>query len=214
MHASHLTRPGLFLVVGLTLGAPAGIATRHLASAQPEPVEASAPSSSSRSEADCEALQERARELDTQAEALAMTASLLHGQLARIGGVPIPWPDDRDPVEAEQTLASRTEELLLERYGEGAPEAQLELYCEEYPCLITFVVPHAVEEQATATERVSRASAELLGLRQFSFTFDTIEVDGELFEVEVLFGDEVLSTDALKRAEVRRERWLKREGYR
>ena len=214
MDASRYTLPGLFLLGGLVLGIPAGIGARVAAIPAPEPLEASPPPSSSSSVADCATLQERAQDLDAQAETLAMTASLLRGQLARIGGVPIPWPDEVDPVETEQSLESQIGELLRERYGDGAAEVQVELHCDEYPCLISFLVPHAVEAQATATERVAQESAELLGLRQFSLTFDTAEIDGELFEVEVLFGEKLLPTDAYKRAEVRRKQWLKQEGYR
>jgi len=62
---------------------------------------------------------------------LELEVELLRAQLASLGGLPTPWPDDI----AEALTADRVDDWLSETFGDSDELHLGELDCDEYPCL-------------------------------------------------------------------------------
>jgi hypothetical protein len=80
------------------------------------------------------AREERDRQVE-QLEELRFTERLLRGQLGPIGGLPTPWPPDRDAA------ATRTEvREALAAAGDALPDVDLvDVDCSEFPCIATAI---------------------------------------------------------------------------
>lgn len=122
--------------LGVGLGMGVGLGSAPDATEQPAGRASSASDTAIDAEAEdrSAALRDQAEAQRSTLESLQFRARLLEGQLATIGGVPVPWPDDTVRAEREAAVLA----LVVELTGTvpGFPEATVD--CEELPCVLAL----------------------------------------------------------------------------
>lgn len=122
----------------LGVGLGVGVALRSVPRAAEQPEARASSASDTATDVDveerCAALREQAEAQRSTLESLRFRARLIEGQLATIGGVPVPWPDDAVRAERETAVLALVDELAAT--VPGFPEAAVD--CEELPCLLAL----------------------------------------------------------------------------
>lgn len=202
----------VFSLVGVLLGLPLGWFVMAFGTSIPGDAPAEVRPGSpieTVDRADCAALSTRVDTAQDRAEQLRITVELLRGQLATIGGVPATWDAATDPIALAAHARAVARDVMHARFAlDRADEVEVEVLCDEPPCVLAFALPHELDASVEHRERLATQVAEALGWDEHSVGFGTLRGGEDPVVFETVYPHADLDPIAKRRVQVRTQRWI------